>query len=178
MTMTASFRLGRVFGIEVGANWSWLIVFALVLWSLATSVFPSQDKGLSHAAYWGMAAAAAVRLLRLDPAARARPRARGAPRGGRDRGDHALAVRRGRTVAGQDAVGAGPVPDRDRRPSRVRRDRHRAASGRRARAAAEGGRRHDLLGRLHQRGRARLQLDSGAALGWRPHPPLWILGLA
>ena len=58
--MTASFRLGRVFGIDVGANWSWLIVFALVLWSLATSVFPSQDKGLSHAAYWGMAAAAAV----------------------------------------------------------------------------------------------------------------------
>jgi Zn-dependent protease/CBS domain-containing protein len=58
--MTASFRLGRIFGIEVGANWTWLIVFALVLWSLATAVFPSQDKGLSHAAYWAMAAVAAV----------------------------------------------------------------------------------------------------------------------
>jgi Zn-dependent protease/CBS domain-containing protein len=58
--MTASFRLGRVFGIEIGANWTWLIVFALIVWSLGASVFPSQDKGLSHATYWLMAAVAAV----------------------------------------------------------------------------------------------------------------------
>src|ERR671937_1672024 len=58
--MGASFRLGRVFGIEVGANWTWLIVFALIVWSLGASVFPSQDKGLSHGAYWAMAAVAAV----------------------------------------------------------------------------------------------------------------------
>src|ERR687888_506662 len=58
--MTASFRLGRVFGIEIGANWTWLIVFALIVWSLGASVFPSQDKGLSHGTYWAMAAVAAV----------------------------------------------------------------------------------------------------------------------
>src|SRR5919201_872742 len=60
MTMTASFRLGRIFGIDVGANWTWLIVFALVVWSLATSVFPSEAHGLSGRAYWGMAAVAAA----------------------------------------------------------------------------------------------------------------------
>ena len=60
MSMTASFRLGRVFGIEIGANWTWLIVFALIVWSLGASVFPSQDKGLSHGTYWVMAAVGAV----------------------------------------------------------------------------------------------------------------------
>lgn len=58
--MRTSFRLGRIAGIEIGANWSWLIVFALVLWSLAASVFPDQNRGLSTATYWGMAAVAAV----------------------------------------------------------------------------------------------------------------------
>lgn len=58
--MSMSFRLGRVFGIAIGANWTWLIVFALIVWSLGASVFPSQDKGLSHSAYWAMAGVAAV----------------------------------------------------------------------------------------------------------------------
>lgn len=58
--MTASFRLGRVFGIEVGVNWTWLIVFALIVWSLARSVFPDQNPGLSQQSYWWMAAIAAV----------------------------------------------------------------------------------------------------------------------
>jgi Zn-dependent protease/predicted transcriptional regulator len=58
--MTASFRIGRIAGIPIGANWSWLIVFGLVLWSLAVNVFPDQDNGLSNGAYWGMAAIAAI----------------------------------------------------------------------------------------------------------------------
>lgn len=58
--MSASFRLGRVFGIEIGANWTWLIVVALIVWSLGASVFPSQDKGLAHGTYWAMAAVAAI----------------------------------------------------------------------------------------------------------------------
>jgi len=32
----ASFTLGRIAGVQVGVNWSWLLVFALVPWSLAT----------------------------------------------------------------------------------------------------------------------------------------------
>lgn len=58
--MRASFRRGRVFGIEIGANWTWMIVFTLIVWSLGASVFPSVDKVLSHGTYWLMAAVAAV----------------------------------------------------------------------------------------------------------------------
>jgi hypothetical protein len=35
------FRLGRFGGVEVRINWSWLVVFALIVWSLADAVFPS-----------------------------------------------------------------------------------------------------------------------------------------
>ncbi len=58
--MQDSFRLGRFFGIEVGVNWSWLVVFALIVWTLATGIFPAQDPGLSRGAYVAMAIVAAV----------------------------------------------------------------------------------------------------------------------
>src|SRR6185312_9512145 len=35
----SSFRLGRIAGVEVGVNWSWLVVFVLIAWSLAVGVF-------------------------------------------------------------------------------------------------------------------------------------------
>src|SRR6266516_421036 len=41
-------RLGRVGGVEVRINWSWLVIFALIVWSLADGVFPSQNPGLSR----------------------------------------------------------------------------------------------------------------------------------
>jgi Zn-dependent protease/CBS domain-containing protein len=47
-------------GIKIGINWSWLVIFGLIVWSLATVVFPEQNKGLSDAAYAGMAIVAAV----------------------------------------------------------------------------------------------------------------------
>jgi hypothetical protein len=56
----SSFRLGRVAGVEVGVNWSWLVVFALITWSLAAGVFPDQDPGRSQATYVAMAVIAAV----------------------------------------------------------------------------------------------------------------------
>jgi Zn-dependent protease/predicted transcriptional regulator len=58
--MESSFRLGRVAGVEVGVNWSWLVVFALITWSLASGVFPSQDPGHSEGTYVGMAVVAAI----------------------------------------------------------------------------------------------------------------------
>jgi Zn-dependent protease/predicted transcriptional regulator len=58
--MDSSFRLGRIAGIEVGVNWSWLVVFALITWSLASGVFPDQDPGLSDGTYLAMAVVAAV----------------------------------------------------------------------------------------------------------------------
>jgi Zn-dependent protease/CBS domain-containing protein len=62
--MTSSIRLGRIAGIEIGLNWTWFIVFALITWSLAGIVFPNQNPGLSDEAYlvMGLVAAAAFFL--------------------------------------------------------------------------------------------------------------------
>ena len=58
--MNSSFQLGRIAGIRIGLNWSWLVVFALIVWSLASAVFPSQNEGLSDRTYLAMAIAAAL----------------------------------------------------------------------------------------------------------------------
>jgi Zn-dependent protease len=52
--------LGRIAGVEVGVNWSWLVVFALITWSLASGVFPDQDPGHSDGTYVSMAIVAAI----------------------------------------------------------------------------------------------------------------------
>ena len=41
-------------------NWSLLVVFALIVWTLAEGVFPRQNDGLSDGTYLGMALAAAL----------------------------------------------------------------------------------------------------------------------
>ena len=58
--MNPTFQLGRIAGIRIGVNWSWLIVFALIVWSLAAAVFPSQNPGFSDGEYVAMAVAAAL----------------------------------------------------------------------------------------------------------------------
>ena len=58
--MNSSLELGRIAGIRIGINWSWLVVFALIVWSLASAVFPSQNPGLADGAYLAMAIAAAL----------------------------------------------------------------------------------------------------------------------
>ena len=58
--MNPTFQLGRIAGIRISANWSWLIVFALIVWSLAVAVFPSQNPGFSDGQYVAMAVVAAV----------------------------------------------------------------------------------------------------------------------
>lgn len=58
--MQRSIPLGSIAGIRIGANWSWLIIFALVAWSLAEGVLPGQNPGLSGTAYWVMGVAAAL----------------------------------------------------------------------------------------------------------------------
>lgn len=58
--MEATFQLGRVAGIRIGVNWSWLVVFALIAWTLASAVFPDQNPGLSDGAYVAMGIVAAL----------------------------------------------------------------------------------------------------------------------
>ncbi len=58
--MTSSITLGRIAGIRIGIHWSWLVVFGLITWSLATAVFPDQNPGLGDSTYIVMAVVAAV----------------------------------------------------------------------------------------------------------------------
>jgi Zn-dependent protease/CBS domain-containing protein len=56
----SSFTLGRIAGIPFGVNWSWLVVFALIVWTWATGVFPSTNPGYSDGTYVALAIIAAV----------------------------------------------------------------------------------------------------------------------
>src|SRR5919197_1525129 len=58
--MRPNLVLGRIAGIRIGVNWSWLVVFALIVWTLESGIFPSQNPGLSHGTYVAMAIVAAI----------------------------------------------------------------------------------------------------------------------
>jgi len=62
-TMDGNFTIGRFGGVEVRLNWSLIAVFALIVWSLAEGVFPSQNPGLSHGTYIAMGIVAALLFL-------------------------------------------------------------------------------------------------------------------
>ncbi|HET7636720.1 MAG TPA: site-2 protease family protein [Candidatus Limnocylindria bacterium] len=55
--MGSGFRLGRVFGVEVGVHPSWLVIGFLVAYSLAIGQFPFQYPGWSDGQYWMVAVA-------------------------------------------------------------------------------------------------------------------------
>lgn len=61
--MGGNLTIGRFGGVEVRLNWSLIAVFALITWSLAEGVFPSQNPGLSHGTYIAMAIVAALLFL-------------------------------------------------------------------------------------------------------------------
>lgn len=58
--MNDTFRIGRIAGVEIGVNWSWVIVLVLIVWTLAAGIFPADVPGLSDATYLVMAAVAAL----------------------------------------------------------------------------------------------------------------------
>src|SRR5512138_2017525 len=55
--------LFRIFGFEVKIDWSWLILGALIVWSLAKGLFPLAYKGLAQGDYWAMGVAGAIGLF-------------------------------------------------------------------------------------------------------------------
>jgi hypothetical protein len=61
--MDGNFTIGRFGGVEVRLHWSLIAVFALIVWSLADGVLPSQNPGLSDGAYLGAAIVAALLFL-------------------------------------------------------------------------------------------------------------------
>ena len=58
--MSSSITLFTIRGIRIGINWSWILIAALLVWTLATGIFPDRNVGLSDTAYFAMAFAAAV----------------------------------------------------------------------------------------------------------------------
>ena len=58
--MNGNLTLGRLGGVQIRIHWSWLVVFALIVWSLAASVFPSQNPELSDSVHLAMGVSAAL----------------------------------------------------------------------------------------------------------------------
>jgi len=55
-----SLDLFSVAGIQIAVDYSWLFIFALVLWSLAAGYFPHEYPGYARAQYWGIGAVASL----------------------------------------------------------------------------------------------------------------------
>ncbi|HQN71459.1 MAG TPA: site-2 protease family protein [Smithella sp.] len=55
--------LFSVFGFEIKVDMSWLILAALITWSLASGLFPEYYKDLPKSAYWWMGIAGAIGLF-------------------------------------------------------------------------------------------------------------------
>jgi Zn-dependent protease len=58
--MDESVHLGTIDGIRIGANWSLVLIFGLIAWSLAGAELPSTARGYSTAAYWVVGVATAL----------------------------------------------------------------------------------------------------------------------
>jgi Zn-dependent protease/CBS domain-containing protein len=56
----SSLELGRILGIRIGIHWSWIAVFALFVWTLSASVFPTTNPDLSGGTHLAMAFVAAA----------------------------------------------------------------------------------------------------------------------
>jgi len=56
-------KLFRVLGIQISLNYTWFIVFGLIVWSLASGYFPYHYPGLSRSAHWMMGFLGAVFLF-------------------------------------------------------------------------------------------------------------------
>ncbi len=50
--MASSFRIGRIAGIDIGVNYTWIFAFFLITWSFAVGVFPQWSPGSSTLGYW------------------------------------------------------------------------------------------------------------------------------
>jgi Zn-dependent protease/CBS domain-containing protein len=55
-----SLQVARVFGIPIYVHFSWIIVFALIAWTLATNYFPDQYPELAATSHWARGLAASL----------------------------------------------------------------------------------------------------------------------
>ncbi len=55
--------LGRIFGISIGLDYSWFLIFVLLTWSLAVSYYPAALPGSPASLYWVLGAVSAIMLF-------------------------------------------------------------------------------------------------------------------
>ncbi len=55
--------LGKIWGIPIGLDYSWFVIFALLTWLLAGSYYPAEFSNWPPALYWFMGAATAILLF-------------------------------------------------------------------------------------------------------------------
>ena len=58
--MNRGIYIGRIFGINIHVDWSWVLIFLLVTWSLAAGLFPAWHPDWSAALRWGLAVVASL----------------------------------------------------------------------------------------------------------------------
>ena len=52
--MSGTFSVGRILGVDIRVHFSWVFIFALIAWSLATIWLPSRYDGWSGGQYWAV----------------------------------------------------------------------------------------------------------------------------
>src|SRR5512135_3571980 len=58
--MRSGFKIGKIFGINIYIDWSWLLIFLLVTWNLAAGVFFELHPDWGPYLRWGTAIVAAL----------------------------------------------------------------------------------------------------------------------
>jgi Zn-dependent protease len=59
----SAISLGRIFGIPIGVDYSWFLIFVLLTWSLATSYYPSEFKNWPVTQYWIVGAVTVILMF-------------------------------------------------------------------------------------------------------------------
>jgi Zn-dependent protease len=55
--------LGRIFGIPIGLDYSWFVIFVLLTWTMAVGYYPAQFKDWTVAQYWIAGAITSIMLF-------------------------------------------------------------------------------------------------------------------
>ncbi len=63
MLRRGTIPLGRLFGIPIGLDYSWFLIFGLLTWSLASNYYPARYADWPAVQYWGLGALTAVLLF-------------------------------------------------------------------------------------------------------------------
>ena len=61
--MRNSVKVLRIFGIDIGFHYTWLVAVFLITWSLAAGYFPQVNPGGSPAQNWGLGLTASMLLF-------------------------------------------------------------------------------------------------------------------